>query len=68
MAAKKSRKKTRKKSAKNVGRDRKLVAGGQNYEVAYEAKKSGTSRARVKSARKAVGPSRKKVRKKLHSK
>lgn len=59
MAAKK---KTRKKS---VGRDRKLIAGKQDHEVAYEAKNSGVSKSRVKAARKAAGPSRKKVRKKL---
>ena len=63
MAAKK---KAKKKSAKrNVSRDRKLVAAGQDYEIAYEAKKSGVSKARVKATRKAAGPSRKKVRKKL---
>jgi hypothetical protein len=59
MAAKK---KVRKKS---VSRDRKLVAGRQKHEVAYEARRSGKSTSRVKAARKAAGPSRKKVRKKL---
>jgi Protein of unknown function (DUF3606) len=45
--------------------DRKRVAGGQDYEVRYETKKSGTSKKRVKGAVKKVGNSRKKVEREL---
>ncbi len=41
--------------------DRKRVAEGEDYELAYEAKKTGKSRGRVKSAIKRVGNSRRKV-------
>jgi Protein of unknown function (DUF3606) len=41
------------------------VAGGQDYEVRYEAKKSGKSAAAVKKAKKKVGNSRKRVEKRL---
>jgi hypothetical protein len=37
------------------------VAGGQDYEVKYEAKKTGRSSAAVKKAVKTVGNSRKRV-------
>jgi hypothetical protein len=37
------------------------VAGGQDYEVRYEAKKSGKSKPAVKKAVKKVGSSRKRV-------
>jgi len=45
--------------------DRARVAGGQDYEVRYEAKKKKTSAAAVKRAVKKVGNSRKKVERKL---
>ncbi len=45
--------------------DRKRVAGGQDYEVGYEAKKTDKSRGRVKSAVKRVGNSRRKVERAL---
>jgi hypothetical protein len=45
--------------------DRARVAGGQNYEVGYAAKKSGKSRKRVKQAVKKVGTSRKRVEREL---
>jgi hypothetical protein len=45
--------------------DRRLVAGGQKHEVAYEAKKTGASASDVKRAVKATGNSRKAVEKKL---
>lgn len=61
MAAKK------KSAKKNISRDRRLVAATQKHEVAYEAKKSGVSKERVKAARKAAGPSRKKVREELRA-
>jgi len=41
------------------------VAGGQDYEVRYEAKKSGKSNAAVKKAVKKVGSSRKRVERSL---
>ena len=46
---------------RNIGSDRKRVAGGQEHEVRYEAKKTGTSKAAVKKAVKTVGNSRKRV-------
>jgi hypothetical protein len=45
--------------------DRTRVAGGQDYEVGYEAKKTGKSRAAVKKAVKKVGSSRKRVERRL---
>jgi hypothetical protein len=45
--------------------DRARVAGGQGYEVRYEAKKAKKSRAAVKKAVKKVGNSRKKVERRL---
>jgi hypothetical protein len=45
--------------------DRAKVAGGQDHEVKYEAKKTGASKDEVKSAVKSVGNSRKKVEDKL---
>jgi hypothetical protein len=41
--------------------DRAKVAGGQEHEVRYEAKKEGVSKGEVKGAVKKVGNSRKKV-------
>jgi hypothetical protein len=41
-----------KKSARGRKQDRTRVAGGQDYEVRYEAKKTGTSKAEVKRAAK----------------
>ncbi len=52
-------------SARGRTQDRKRVAGGQDYEVRYEAKKTGSSKGRVKNAIKKVGNSRPKVEKKL---
>jgi hypothetical protein len=48
--------------------DRARVAGGQDHEVRYEAGKTGASKAKVKSAVKAAGNSRKKVEDKLRNK
>jgi len=50
---------------RNVSSDRKRVAGGQEHEVKYAAKKMGTSKAEVKKAVKDVGNSRRKVEKRL---
>lgn len=41
------------------------MAGGQDYEVRYEAKKTRRSKAAVKKAVKKVGNSRRKVERKL---
>jgi hypothetical protein len=48
--------------------DRAKVAGGQDYEVKYEAGKTGASKPEVKSAVKSAGNSRKKVEEKLGKK
>ncbi|MGJ5134443.1 DUF3606 domain-containing protein [Bradyrhizobium oligotrophicum] len=53
------------KSARGCNQDRARVAGGQDHEVRYEAKKSGRSASAVKKAVKKVGNSRKKVERKL---
>ena len=57
--------KAKKQTARGLKQDRARVAGGQAYEVRYEAKKSGKSKAAVKKAVKKVGNSRKRVEKKL---
>jgi Protein of unknown function (DUF3606) len=54
-----------KKSARGRKQDRARVAGGQDYEVRYEAKKTGKSKAKVKRAAKKAGPSRKRVEREL---
>ena len=64
MAAKKKAKKTTaKRSTRGRAQDRARVAGGQTYEVAYEAKKTGAKPSAVRKAVKRVGNSRKKVSK-----
>jgi hypothetical protein len=45
--------------------DRALVAGGQDYEVRYEGKKTRKSASAVKRAVKKVGNSRKRVERRL---
>ena len=52
-------------TSRGRGQDRKKVAGGQDYEINYEAKKTNTSSKEVKDAVKSAGNSRKKVEKKL---
>ena len=54
-------KKAAKKTARGRKQDRARVAGGQDHEVKYEAKKTGRSSAAVKKAVKKVGNSRKRV-------
>ena len=54
-----------KKTARGRKQDRARVAGGQDYEVQYEAKKTRRSASAVKKAVKKVGSSRKKVESKL---
>jgi hypothetical protein len=56
------------KSSRGRNQDRSKVAGGQDYEVNYEGKKTGASREQVKSAVKKAGNSRKAVEKKLSKK
>ncbi len=53
------------KTSRGRKQDRARVAGGQDYEVRYEAKKTGKSKAQVKRAIKRVGSSRKKVERAL---
>ena len=57
----------RKKTARGRKQDRARVAGGQKYEVSYEAKKTGRSAPAVKKAVKKVGNVRKRVEKRLGS-
>jgi hypothetical protein len=49
------------------GQDRKRVAGGQEHETRYEAKKMDVSQDEVKRAAKAAGPSRSKVEKEIRT-
>ncbi|GEC56301.1 hypothetical protein ABIF38_009092 [Bradyrhizobium japonicum] len=58
-AAKKS------KTARGRKQDRARVAGGQDYEVQYEAKKRRKSASAVKKAVKKVGNTRKRVERRL---
>ena len=50
-----------KKSKRGRAQDRRLISAKQDWEVAYEAKKTGRSKDDVKRAIKRVGHSRKKV-------
>ena len=52
-------------STRGRSQDRKKVAGGQDYEVNYEAKKTNASSKEVKDAIKSGGNSRSKIEKKL---
>jgi hypothetical protein len=56
---------SKKQSRRGRKQDRARVAGGQDYEVRYEAKKTGKSKAAVKKAVKKVGVSRKRVERRL---
>ncbi len=53
------------RTSRGRAQDRRRVAGGQDYEVRYEAKKTGKSKKRVKRAVKRVGNSRGKVEREL---
>ena len=57
-----------KKSARGRTQDRARVAGGQDYEVRYAAKKTRKSAASVRKAVKKVGSNRKRVVKALKRK
>jgi hypothetical protein len=61
-------KKAKKQTARGRKQDRARVAGGQDYEVGYESKKTRKSAGAVKKAVKKVGNSRKKVEKTLKRK
>jgi len=54
-----------KKTRRGRSQDRKRLAGGQDWEVRYEAKKTGKSKTAVKRATKRTGPSRRKVERQL---
>jgi hypothetical protein len=54
-----------KQTSRGRKQDRARVAGGQDYEVQYEAKKTGKSKSAVTRAAKKVGPSRKRVERRL---
>lgn len=54
-----------KKHSRGRKQDRARVAGGQDYEVRYEARKTGRSKAAVKKTVKKVGNSRRKVERRL---
>jgi hypothetical protein len=58
-------KKARKQTSRGRKQDRARVAGGQDYEVRYAAKKSGRSKSAVKKAVRKVGTSRRKVERRL---
>jgi hypothetical protein len=58
-------KKAKKQASRGRKQDRKRVAGGQDYEVRYEAKKTSKSKKAVKRATKKAGPSRRKVEREL---
>jgi len=55
----------KKKTARGRKQDRARVAGGQHYEVGFEARKTGKSTKAVKKAVKKVGNSRKRVERAL---
>jgi hypothetical protein len=53
--------KAKKQTSRGRKQDRARIASGQDYEVRYEAKKTGKSTSAVKKAVKKVGNSRKRV-------
>ena len=55
----------KKQSSRGRKQDRARVAGGQDYEVRYTAKKTSKSVSAVKKAVKKVGSSRKRVERRL---
>jgi hypothetical protein len=57
--------KAKKQSSRGRKQDRARVAGGQDYEVRYEAKKTRKSASAVKKAVKKVGANRKRVERRL---
>ena len=59
------RSKTMAQTSRGRSQDRKRVAAGQDYEVRYEAKKTGSSNKQVKKAIQKAGNSRRKIEKAL---
>jgi hypothetical protein len=57
--------KARKQASRGREQNRARAAGGQGYELRYEAKRTGTSKAAVKKALKKIGVSRKRVERRL---
>ncbi len=57
--------KAKQRTSRGRKQDRARVAGGQDHEVRYTAKKTGRSKAAVKKAVKKVGSSRKRVVRRL---
>jgi hypothetical protein len=57
--------KAKKQSSRGRKQDRAKVAGGQDYEVRYTARKTMKSAGAVKKAVKKVGSSRKRVERRL---
>jgi hypothetical protein len=57
--------KAKKQTSRGRKQDRRRVAGGEDYEVRYEANKTGSSKAAVKKTVKKVGSSRKRVERRL---
>jgi Protein of unknown function (DUF3606) len=57
--------KAKKRTSRGRKQDRPRVAGRQDYEVRYEAKKTGRSKAAMKTAVKKVGNTRKRVERRL---
>ena len=58
-------KKAKKQNARSRKQDRARVAGGQDYEVQYEAMKMRRSKPAMKKAVKKVGNTRRKVERRL---
>ncbi len=56
---------TAKHSSRGRKQDRARVAGGEDYEVRYEARKTGKSKKQVKRAVKSAGNSRRRVERSL---
>jgi hypothetical protein len=57
--------KAKKQSSRGRKQDWARVAGGQDYETSYAARKTGRSKSAVKKAVKKVGNSRKRVERSL---
>ena len=57
--------KAKKQTSRGRKQDRPRVAGRKDYEVRYEAKKTGRSKAAMKKAVKKVGNTRKRVERRL---
>lgn len=53
------------KTSRGRAQDRRLVAGGQDHEVRYEARKMDVTKDEVRDAVKSEGNSREKVERKL---